>query len=36
MRNQITSVAAAILLLANPENVEARKQLVDANENRIK
>jgi len=36
MRNQITSVAAAILLIANSENVEARKQLVDVNENRIK
>jgi len=32
MRNQITSVAGAILLLANMELVEARKQLVDVNE----
>ena len=36
MRNQITSVAAAILLLNEPSLTEARKQLVDANEGRLK
>lgn len=35
MRSQITSVAAAFLILANPELAEARKQLVDANEQRL-
>lgn len=36
MRSQITSVAAAVLLLSNPELVvDARKQLVDANEQRV-
>ena len=35
MRSQITSVAAAFLLLSNPEYVDARKQLIDANEQRL-
>jgi hypothetical protein len=32
MRNQITSVAAAVALLAVPELADARKQLVDVND----
>ena len=36
MRNQITSVAAAILLMNNAEVTEARKQLVDGYEQRVK
>jgi hypothetical protein len=35
MRSQITSVAAAVLLLTHPEVADARKQLVDANETRL-
>ena len=35
MKNQITSVAAAIALLAFSDVADARKQLVDANENRL-
>lgn len=36
MRNQITSVAAALLLIANPDLVvDARKQLVGADEDRL-
>ena len=35
MRSQITSVAAAVLLLSNPELVDARKQLVGADEQRL-
>lgn len=36
MKSQITSVAAAVLLLSNPElAVDARKQLVGADEQRV-
>ena len=35
MKSQITSVAAAFLLLANPELAEARKELVGADEQRL-
>ena len=36
MKSQITSVAAAVLLLSMPELTEGRKQLVDFNEERVR
>lgn len=36
MRNQITSVAVALVLMSMPEMGEARKQLVDGNDERLR